>query len=134
MAVRYFVERGLEMVCAQSFAKNFGLYDERVGNLFFVVNDSQLIKKIRAQLFTIIRANYLSPPKHGALIVRTILSDPALFVEWQENLRGMANRIIEIRAILRAKLEELGTPGDWSHITEQTGMYSYTGLTGQSTN
>lgn len=42
----------------------------------------------------------------------------------------MANRIIEIRAILRAKLEELGTPGDWSHITEQTGMYSYTGLTG----
>lgn len=82
LAVRYFVARGLELVCAQSFAKSFGLYDERVGNLFFVTNDSKFIGKIRAQLFTIIRANYLSPPKQGALIVRTILSDPALFVEW----------------------------------------------------
>lgn len=29
-AVRYFVDQGLEMVCAQSFAKNFGLYSKRV--------------------------------------------------------------------------------------------------------
>lgn len=27
-AVRYFVERGFEILCAQSFAKNFGLYCE----------------------------------------------------------------------------------------------------------
>jgi aspartate aminotransferase, cytoplasmic len=27
-AVRYFVERGFELFCAQSFAKNFGLYSE----------------------------------------------------------------------------------------------------------
>ena len=30
---------------------------------------------------------------------------------------------------MRQKLEELGTPGDWSHITTQIGMFSYTGLT-----
>ena len=29
---------------------------------------------------------------------------------------------------MRQKLEELGTPGDWSHITTQIGMFSYTGL------
>lgn len=89
MAVRYFVSRGLELVCAQSFAKSFGLYDERVGNLFFVANDCKFIAKIRAQLFTIIRANYLSPPKQGALIVKTILSNPALFAEWSVSFKKL---------------------------------------------
>lgn len=27
-AVRYFVQQGFEFICAQSFAKNFGLYSE----------------------------------------------------------------------------------------------------------
>lgn len=27
-AVRYFIKRGFELVCAQSYAKNFGLYSE----------------------------------------------------------------------------------------------------------
>ena len=42
--------------------------------------------------------------------------------------RTMSSRIITMRASLRQKLEELGTPGDWSHITTQIGMFSYTGL------
>ena len=42
--------------------------------------------------------------------------------------RMMSSRIITMRASLRQKLEELGTPGDWSHITTQIGMFSYTGL------
>lgn len=33
-----------------------------------------------------------------------------------------------MRKALRDKLEELQTPGDWSHITSQIGMFSYTGL------
>lgn len=32
--------------------------------------------------------------------------------------------------MLREKLEELGTPGTWTHITQQIGMFSYTGLNG----
>lgn len=30
-AIRYFIEQGFEMLVAQSFAKNFGLYNDRVG-------------------------------------------------------------------------------------------------------
>lgn len=41
----------------------------------------------------------------------------------------MSQRIIQMRAALRSKLEELKIPGDWSHITSQIGMFSYTGLT-----
>jgi aspartate aminotransferase len=36
-----------------------------------------------------------------------------------------------MRKALRSKLEEMGTPGTWNHITEQIGMFSFTGLTEQ---
>lgn len=41
----------------------------------------------------------------------------------------MSLRIISMRKELRRQLEELGTPGTWDHITNQTGMFSFTGLT-----
>ena len=40
----------------------------------------------------------------------------------------MSGRIKDMRAALRKKLEEMGTPGSWKHITEQIGMFSFTGL------
>lgn len=40
----------------------------------------------------------------------------------------MSGRIIEMRKALRGWLERLGTPGGWAHITEQIGMFSFTGL------
>ena len=33
-----------------------------------------------------------------------------------------------MRKGLRERLEKLGTPGSWKHITEQIGMFSFTGL------
>ena len=40
----------------------------------------------------------------------------------------MSSRILLMRAGLRERLEKLGTPGTWNHITEQIGMFSFTGL------
>lgn len=40
----------------------------------------------------------------------------------------MADRILFMRAQLKEKLQALGTPGTWDHITEQIGMFSFTGL------
>ena len=45
----------------------------------------------------------------------------------------MANRIKDMRTYLKKKLEDLGTPGTWNHITDQIGMFSYTGLNGSLT-
>lgn len=70
------------MVVAQSFAKNLGLYKDRIGTVFFVVNNKKYLENIRSQLKTIIRSIYLTPPSDGQLIVKTILSDPELFDEW----------------------------------------------------
>ncbi|KAL1835000.1 hypothetical protein VTK73DRAFT_6485, partial [Phialemonium thermophilum] len=75
------------------------------------------------------RSEISNPPIYGARVAATVLNDAALFAEWKDNLRTMAGRIIAMRKALRAKLEELGTPGPWNHITDQIGMFSFTGLT-----
>lgn len=130
-AVRYFVERGFELVCSQSFAKNFGLYNERAGNLTVVVKDPSVIANCKAQITILVRGNYSNPPCHGALIVSRVLNDKTLFNEWQEHITEMSSRIIKMRAALKQKLEELGTPGTWDHIINQIGMFSYTGLSAE---
>lgn len=76
----------------------------------------------------VIRANYSSPPVHGARIVDKVLNDAANLQQWKDELTAVAGRIIEMRSALRGKLEELKTPGTWNHITDQIGMFSYTGL------
>lgn len=132
-AVRYFVEQGFELVIAQSFAKNFGLYGERAGCFHFATsptaNAADTVTRVASQLAILQRSEISNPPLYGARIVSTVLNDPQLFAEWKENLRTMSGRIIEMRKVLRAKLEELGTPGTWNHITDQIGMFSFTGLT-----
>jgi len=125
---RYFVSRGFETLCCQSFAKNFGLYNQRVGNLTIVLKDANCVEPIKSQLALLVRKYYSNPPAAGARIVAKVLNDPALFGEWKQAILEMSSRIISMRKSLREHLEELKTPGTWNHITDQIGMFSYTGL------
>ncbi|XP_055447456.1 aspartate aminotransferase, cytoplasmic [Psammomys obesus] len=127
-AIRYFVSEGFELFCAQSFSKNFGLYNERVGNLTVVGKESDSVFRVLSQMEKIVRITWSNPPAQGARIVALTLSDPELFKEWKGNVKTMADRILTMRAELRARLEYLKTPGTWSHITDQIGMFSFTGL------
>ena len=54
-AVRYFVSQGFELFCSQSFSKNFGLYNERAGNLTVVVKDKSVMTNFQAQITLIVR-------------------------------------------------------------------------------
>uniref|UniRef100_A0A3B5PYW7 Aspartate aminotransferase n=1 Tax=Xiphophorus maculatus TaxID=8083 RepID=A0A3B5PYW7_XIPMA len=127
-AVRYFVSMGIEMFCAQSFSKNFGLYNERVGNLTIVARDADNLKRVLSQMEKIVRTTWSNPPSQGARIVAVTLNSPELFSEWKDNVKTMADRVLLMRAQLKAKLQSLGTPGTWDHITDQIGMFSFTGL------
>ena len=86
------------------------------------------VEPVLSQLDIIIRNLYSNPPKHGAYIVKTVLSDPKLDKMWRDELLEMSLRIQEMRAALKGALDKLATPGDWSHITSQIGMFSFTGL------
>lgn len=127
-AVRLFIKDGHNVGIAQSFAKNFGLYGERIGCLTFLGKDQKEAEILESQLKILIRPMYSNPPVHGARIVSTILGDPALNAKWRVEVDKMAKRIITMRQLLVDNLKGLGSKKDWSHITNQIGMFAYTGL------
>lgn len=127
-AIRMFLAEGHDIMASQSYAKNFGLYGERVGTFNVVTSSAESAKAVITQLNIIIRNLYSNPPKHGALVVKTVLKSPELTASWRKELKQMSERILQMRAALRSEIEKLGTPGDWSHVTNQIGMFSYTGL------
>jgi aspartate aminotransferase len=127
-ALRYFISEGHNPILAQSFAKNMGLYGERVGAFSVVTADKAEKARVDSQLKILVRPMYSNPPIHGARIASTVLNDAALNKQWLGEVKGMADRIIKMRALLRENLEALGSKHDWSHITSQIGMFAYTGL------
>ncbi|KAL1969548.1 hypothetical protein VTN77DRAFT_8986 [Rasamsonia byssochlamydoides] len=127
-APRHFVKEGHNIALCQSFAKNMGLYGERVGAFSLVTASPEEKKRVESQIKILIRPLYSNPPVHGARIASTIMNDPQLNKQWLSEVKGMADRIIEMRALLKKNLEELGSKRDWSHITSQIGMFAYTGL------
>jgi len=127
-ALRFFAESGFEMFVCSSFSKNFGLYNERVGQLTVVTKEKSVNHAVKSQLEIIIRQSYSNPPVHGAMIVSTILNNPSFKEEWYQQLNIMSSRIKDMRQLLKNELEVIGTPGKWDHILSQIGMFSYTGL------
>ena len=123
------VARGMEMVVCQSFAKNMGLYCERVGAVHVVAADPGSAAAAGSQLQVMVRTMYSNPPAHGARVAAALLNTPALEAAWRAELKAAMQRLQGVRVALRAAIEANGTPGDWSHITSQIGMFSFTGLT-----
>jgi aspartate aminotransferase len=74
---------------------------------------------------------YSSPPVHGSNIVRTVLTDTGLTGEYYDNCREMAARIRAMRERLVDVLLEVGSAHDWSHVTEQIGMFAFTGMSSE---
>lgn len=129
-AVRLFEENNVECMVAQSYSKNLGLYGERVGALNIVLKSPEPVPAVLSQLKIVVRAMYSNPPKHGAAIAAMILSNEDLYNEWKTELKGMTDRIAAMRVGLRKELETLDAKGqyDWSFITSQIGMFTFTGL------
>uniref|UniRef100_A0A2P2MPW2 Aspartate aminotransferase n=1 Tax=Rhizophora mucronata TaxID=61149 RepID=A0A2P2MPW2_RHIMU len=130
-SVRMFAADGGELLVAQSYAKNMGLYGERVGALSIVCKTADVAGRVESQLKLVIRPMYSNPPIHGASIVASILKDSDVYREWNRELKAMADRIISMRHQLYEALCARGTPGDWSHIIKQIGMFTFTGLNSQ---
>ncbi len=125
--VRTVAKYNPEMVIASSFSKNFGLYSERCGVLTVVSQDAETAAKVLSQLKIAVRTAISNPPAHGEKIVTTVLSDPKLRAQWESELKTMRDRINQMRALLSEKLRAAGA-GDFDFITEQNGMFSFSGL------
>ncbi|KAB0797756.1 hypothetical protein PPYR_08749 [Photinus pyralis] len=127
-AVRYFVKEGHCIALAQSYAKNMGLYGERAGAFSIITDNKEEAAKVMSQIKILIRPMYSNPPLHGARLVTEVLSDQALRKQWLGEVKGMADRIISVRTKLRDNLKKEGSSLNWSHITDQIGMFCFTGM------
>ncbi|CNH21118.1 amino acid aminotransferase [Yersinia pekkanenii] len=126
--LRIFAATHQELIVCSSYSKNFGLYNERVGACTIVAASSEVADVAFSQVKAVIRANYSNPPAHGASVVATILSNPALRAIWEQELTDMRQRIHRMRQLFVKTLQEKGAKQDFSFIINQNGMFSFSGL------
>lgn len=121
---------------SQSFAKNLGLYGERVGSFSIISGNEDEKLKIESQLKLIVRSMYSSPPCYGSKIVEKVLGEEELYNQWIDEVGVMRNRLKDMRMLLFNELKELKChgpgktgPTGWEHLIEQHGMFCFTGIT-----
>lgn len=126
--LRQFCTAGCELLISSSFSKNFALYNERVGAVTVVGENQKARDKAMSQIKICIRTNYSNPPAHGAAIVTKVLQDAELKSLWEREVAEMRDRINGMRKLLADSLKVKGVAQDFSFITNQRGMFSFSGL------
>jgi aspartate/tyrosine/aromatic aminotransferase len=119
---------GIDLLVANSYSKNFGLYNERIGALTMVAQNEESAQTLLSHVKQAIRANFSNPPAHGGAIVATVLNDPQLRAQWEREVGEMRDRINGLRHLFVETLNEKGVERDFSFITRQRGMFSFSGL------
>lgn len=127
--LRMLAKRVPEMIVANSFSKNFGLYRERAASLSLVFTDTRQADAGFSQLLNVARGIYSMPPAHGSTIVDIILHSDELTRLWQTELTQMRERIAGLREQLVGALNGLQQERDFSFIARERGMFSFLGLT-----
>ncbi len=127
-AIRKAVDMGLTLFVSNSFSKNLSLYGERVGGLSVVCPTEDEAVRVFGQLKFGVRRIYSSPPSHGGHIVDIVMNDETLYNQWVGEVYAMRDRIKAMREQLRSVLESKVEGRDFSYITKQNGMFSFTGL------
>ena len=126
--VKLMYERLPELVVTQSCSKNFGLYRDRVGALSMVSGNGAVGAIVDSQVLSVVRTMYSVPPDHGAAVVSKIINEPALKVEWMDELTEIRIRLAGMRKLLVKELSTVAPGDDFSHIEGTAGMFCYLGV------
>ncbi len=131
-AIRKAVEMDLPVFVSNSFSKNLSLYGERVGGLSIVCPTSDEAERVFGQLNYTVRRIYTSPPSHGGHIVDIVMNNDTLQQQWVSEVYGMRDRIkamrLKLKSVLEAAFYEIDPQRNFDYITQQKGMFSFTGL------
>lgn len=128
-AVRAFTKACPAVFVSSSFSKSLSLYGERIGSCSIVTENADQAAKVLSQMKRVIRTNYSNPSTHGGQAVATVLTTPELRKQWEQELGQMRDRIKTMRRELVDKIRAHRADFDFSHVIEQRGMFSYSGLT-----
>lgn len=121
--VKLFLKEDISFLVAQTFSKNLGLCGERIGCLHIVCHSSEDTEKIKSQFENTARCLWLSPSKHGSLLVKTILKDKELMSQWKEEFKKVQVRLRETRKMLQDALIQAGAKSKWENFTKQCGLF-----------
>lgn len=131
--VRAFIEEAGEAMISYSCSKNFGLYRERTGCFLAIGETAEGIAAATTHVADMGRATWSMPPAHGAGIVATILDDPDLRAEWEEELSAMRLRMISLREALSDALVQRTGSNLLAALKEQNGMFSQLPISAEDT-
>ncbi len=123
-AVRLLMDAVPVSLVSYSCSKSFGLYRERTGALIIQAASRDEAARAASHGADIARASYSMPPAHGAALVAEVLGDPALRAQWEEELGGMRQRIMDLRRGLSTALGRITGTNRFDGIAHQRGMFS----------
>ncbi|MFM5931556.1 MAG: aromatic amino acid transaminase [Novosphingobium sp.] len=118
-----------EALIAYSCDKNFGLYRDRVGAVYVMMQDVAHVGAALSNGHSLARAAWSMPPDHGAAAVRLILEDEALTQTWLDELDQMRERMLQVRGKLGAAGKQGGV--DFTPMGAQNGLFSIVPLNGE---
>ncbi|MFY0679065.1 MAG: aspartate/tyrosine/aromatic aminotransferase [Thalassovita sp.] len=118
-----------ECLIAASCSKNFGVYRERTGILMAISQDAGQKGLNQGSLNFLNRQNYSFPPDHGARVVTTILTDPALRADWAAELEEVRLSMLGLREQLAGELQRLSGSDRFAFLAQHRGMFSRLGTT-----
>ncbi|MFM5952927.1 MAG: aromatic amino acid transaminase [Novosphingobium sp.] len=116
-----------EALIAYSCDKNFGMYRDRVGAIYVLAENAEVLGRVLSNGHALARAAWSMPPDHGGAAVRLILEDADLTAMWLDELDTMRTRMNQVRA----RLAEAGQQGavDFKVVGSQSGLFSILPLT-----
>ena len=117
------------VLIAASCSKNFGIYRERTGILMAKTRGGEEATITQQNLAFLNRQNYSFPPDHGARVVTTILTDPALRADWEAELEATRNGMLDLRQQLADELKRLTNSDRFDFLADHRGMFSRLGTT-----
>jgi len=106
LALRTFMEKGIPLAVALSFAKNTGLYKERPGALYIVTNNPDEQRTIQRIINACARASFSSPPGLGEIIIGKMLANPRLKEQWRKDLSMTRTTLSNRRNLLSKALPQ----------------------------
>ena len=115
------------VLIAASCSKNFGIYRERTGILMAVARDTAERDLAQQNMSFLNRQNFSFPPDHGARVVTTILTDPALRADWEAELEEVRTSMLGLRKQLADDLRRLSNSDRFDFLAEHRGMFSRLG-------
>lgn len=129
LATRAIAQGFDECLIAASCSKNFGIYRERTGILMAISKTAEGQPLAQQNLQFLNRQNYSFPPDHGARVVTTILTDPALRADWEAELEETRNGMLSLRQQLADELKRLTNSDRFNFLADHRGMFSLLGTT-----